>query len=286
MAQIGKSFRNEITPRNFIFRVREFEQMEIEYFVRPEDAEAAFDAWVQDHMDFWVNEVGLKAENLKLYDVPAEERAHYSARTIDIFFQFPIGWEELEGIANRTDFDLGSHSRDQENLGLKASVIPNEHSTEKLTYFDHVTNKHFVPFVIEPSAGVDRGVLAALCEAYDEETLENGEKRVVLRLKPKLAPIKVAVLPLKKNAPEIVELAKSIKKDLQKGGQIRAVYDDSAGIGKLYRRQDEVGTPYCLTVDFQSLEDGTVTIRDRDTMEQERIPIEGIRQIVLDRLDL
>lgn len=284
IAQIGKSFRNEITPRNFIFRVRELEQMEIEYFVHPGQDEEMHEAWVQDHLDWWVDEVGLSRENLKLYEVPKHELAHYSKRTVDIFYKYPIGWEELEGIANRTDFDLGSHSRDQASLGLTANVMKNEHSTEKLTYFDQPNNRHIVPFVVEPAAGVDRGVLAALCEAYDEEKLENGETRVVLRLKPQLAPIKVAVLPLKKNAPEIVALAKSIKQTVQASGEMRAVYDDSAGIGRLYRRQDEVGTPFCVTVDFQSLEDQTVTIRDRDTMKQDRIPVPEVLDYVRERI--
>jgi len=287
LAQIGKSFRNEITPRNFLFRVREFEQMEIEYFVMPGEDEAIHENWIQDHMDWWVNEVGLQAENLRLYEVPANELAHYSKRTVDLMYKFPIGWEELEGIANRTDFDLGSHSKEQEKLGLTASVMTNEHSTERLTYFDQPNNRHIVPYVIEPSAGVDRGVLAALCAAYDEETLENGETRVVLRLKPALAPIKVAVLPLKKNEPAIVATAKRIKQGLQATGDIRAVYDDSAGIGKLYRRQDEVGTPLCVTVDFDTLgrEDDvslkdTVTVRDRDTMKQERVAIADLEAYV------
>ena len=287
LAQIGKSFRNEITPRNFLFRVREFEQMEIEYFVMPGEDEAIHENWIQDHMNWWVNEVGLQAENLRLYEVPAGELAHYSKRTVDLMYKFPIGWEELEGIANRTDFDLGSHSKEQEKLGLTASVMTNEHSTERLTYFDQPNNRHIVPYVIEPSAGVDRGVLAALCAAYDEETLENGETRVVLRLKPALAPIKVAVLPLKKNEPAIVATAKRIKQGLQATGDIRAVYDDSAGIGKLYRRQDEVGTPLCVTVDFDTLgrEDDvslkdTVTVRDRDTMKQERVAIADLEAYV------
>lgn len=284
IAQQGRSFRNEITPRNFIFRVREFEQMEIEYFVREEEADGAFEAWVQDHLDWWVNAVGLKRENLKLYEVPKEELAHYSKRTVDIFYKYPIGWEEIEGIANRTDYDLGSHSREQEKLGLTAKVTKNEHSNERLTYFDQAQNKHIVPWVVEPAAGVDRGVLAALCEAYDEEELPNGEKRTVLRFKPALSPIKVAVLPLKKNAPEIVALAKSIKRTFQEKGDMRAVYDDTAGIGKLYRRQDEVGTPFCVTVDFQSLEDQTVTVRDRDTMQQERIPIPELPDYVSERI--
>jgi glycyl-tRNA synthetase len=284
IAQIGKSFRNEITPRNFIFRVRELEQMEIEYFVRPEDAAAAFEVWVEDHVDWWVNAVGLKRENLKLYEVPDAERAHYSARTVDIFYRFPIGWEELEGIANRTDFDLGSHSRDQEKLGLTARVIKNEQSNERLTYFDQERNQHIVPWVVEPAAGVDRGCLAALTEAYDEETLADGTQRTVLRLKPALSPIKVAVLPLKKNEPRIVEVARNLKRTLQVSGEMRAVYDDSAGIGKLYRRQDEVGTPFCITVDFQSLDDETVTIRDRDTMAQIRLPLPEVPQYVRERI--
>ncbi len=288
IAQIGKSFRNEITPRNFIFRVRELEQMEIEYFCRPDEAAALHEQWVQDHLDWWVNEVGLKREHLKLYEVPDAERAHYSARTVDIFYKFPIGWEELEGIANRTDFDLGAHSRDQASLDLTpntmAKALENKHSNEKLNYFDHVTNRHLVPFVVEPAAGVDRGVLAALTEAYDEEPLPNGETRTVLRLKPALAPVKVAVLPLAKNKPPIVELAKRIKGMLQGSGELRAVYDDTAGIGKLYRRQDEVGTPFCITVDYQSLEDDTVTIRDRDTMQQERVAVLELLGYVRERV--
>ena len=290
IAQIGKSFRNEITPRNFIFRVRELEQMEIEYFVRPAEAAAAHEAWIEDRVNWWVEEVGLSRENLKLYEVPEDERAHYSIRTVDIFYKFPIGWEELEGIANRADFDLGMHSRDQEKLDItpktreETQKLPNAHSTERLTYFDQPNNKHIVPFVVEPAAGVDRGFLAALTDAYDEEALENGETRIVLRLKPSLAPIKVAVLPLKKNADEIVALAKSIKKDLQATGEMRTVYDDSAGIGKLYRRQDEVGTPFCVTVDFQSLEDQTVTVRDRDTMQQVRVAVPDLYAYVRERI--
>ncbi|MDE2207832.1 MAG: glycine--tRNA ligase, partial [Armatimonadetes bacterium] len=271
IAQIGKSFRNEITPRNFLFRLRELEQMEIEYFVRPDEAVAAHDAWVHDHLDFWISDIGLNADDLRLYEVPEKDRAHYSMRTVDIFFRYPIGWEELEGIANRGDFDLGSHSRDSDKLELQSTVKPNAHSTERLTWFDQAAGKHIVPFVVEPAAGVDRGFLAIMCSAYTEEELPGGETRVVLKLKPALAPVKVAVLPLKKNAAPIVEMAKGIKRDIQTAGEMRAVYDDSAGIGRLYRRQDEIGTPYCVTVDFQSLEDTTVTVRDRDTMEQTRV---------------
>lgn len=284
LAQIGRAFRNEITPRNFLFRVREFEQMEIEYFVRPEEAATCHEQWIQDHFNWWIEEVGLRRDHLKLYEVPDEERAHYSVRTVDIFYKYPIGWEELEGIANRTDFDLGAHTRDQEQFQITARVPKNLHSNQRLVYFDQATNRHLIPFVIEPSAGVDRGVLAILCEAYDEETLPNGDTRVVLRLKPALAPIKAAVLPLKKNTPEIVALARAIQRDLKRGGDLRVVYDDTAGIGKLYRRQDEIGTPFCITVDFQSLQDQTVTVRDRDTMQQERVAIGALGSYLRERI--
>lgn len=292
IAQMGKSFRNEITPRNFLFRVRELEQMEIEYFVKPGEDEEIHEQWIQDHLKWWVEEVGLEREKLELHEHPKEKLSHYSKRTVDILYKFPtLGFDELEGFANRTDFDLGSHSRSQDQLNLTAKVTKNEHSTEKLTYFDHETNKHLVPFVVEPAAGVDRGCLAALCEAYNEEKLENGETRTVLKLKPALAPIKVAVLPLKKNHEEIVSTAKSIKKMLQATGQMRAVYDDTAGIGKLYRRQDEIGTPFCVTVDFDTLGRGenselkdTVTVRDRDTMQQIRIPIAELKAYISERI--
>jgi glycyl-tRNA synthetase len=297
IAQQGKGFRNEITPRNFIFRVRELDMMEIEYFVRPGEDEAAHEAWIQDHVQWWIDEVGLKPENLKLYE--HQKLSHYSKRTVDILYNFPtLGFDELEGIANRTDFDLGSHSRDQDKLNLTAEVMHNVHSTERLTYFDQPNNRHIVPFVVEPAAGVDRGCLAALCEAYDEEILESDPEtpdkpntRVVLRLKPALAPIKVAVLPLKRTADEIVAVAKSIKQTLQASGEMRSVYDDSASIGRLYRRQDEVGTPFCITVDFVTLGQGddnslkdTVTVRDRDTMQQERIAIHELLPYLRERI--
>ena len=279
IAQMGKAFRNEITPRNFIFRVREFEQMEIEYFVRPGEDEAWHARWVEARMQWWCM-LGLNRENLKLYHVPQDELAHYSKATVDIFYRYPIGWEEIEGIANRTDFDLGSHSKHQDTLGLTAQVMKNEHSTAKLTIPDPETNKPIVPYVIEPSAGVDRGVLALLCEAYDEEIKPNGERRTVLRLKPSVAPIKAAVVPLKRNAPDIVELARSIKRELQATGEMRVVYEDTGNIGKAYSRHDEAGTPYCLTVDFQTLEDRTVTVRDRDSMEQQRVKIDDLYSFI------
>jgi len=298
IAQQGKSFRNEITPRNFLFRVRELEQMEIEYFVMPGEDERIHEEWIEDHMNWWVEEVGLDREKLNLHEHAKEKLSHYSKRTVDIMYNFPsLGFDELEGIANRTDWDLGSHSRDQANLPLSPNTaekaMKNEHSTEKLTYFDQPNNKHIVPFVVEPAAGVDRGVLAALCEAYCEEELEGGDKRTVLKLKPALSPIKVAVLPLAKNKPDIVAKAKEIKKMLQADSGMRVVYDDSAAIGKLYRRQDEVGTPFCVTVDFDTLglgKDGdtsltdTVTVRDRDTMQQERIRIDELEAYVRKRL--
>ncbi|MBA3943201.1 MAG: glycine--tRNA ligase [Herpetosiphonaceae bacterium] len=284
IAQIGKAFRNEITPRNFIFRVRELEQMEIEYFVRPGDDEAAHKQWVETRVNWWVNTCGLDRADVEEYHVPAGELAHYSKATVDLMFRFPIGMEELEGIANRTDFDLGSHTADQEKLKLTAKVAPNPDSIARLSYFDHTTNQHIVPFVIEPSAGVDRGTLAVLTSAYEEQQLDKGDVRTVLHLKPALAPIKVAVLPLKKNHDGIVGLAKNIKRTLQASGEMRSVYDDTAAIGKLYRRQDEVGTPFCVTVDFQSLEDQTVTVRDRDTMAQERIAVPDLQPYFRERL--
>ena len=298
IAQQGKSFRNEITPKNFIFRVRELEQMEIEYFVKPGEDEKVHEEWIQDHIDWWVNVIGLDRAKIDLFE--HKKLAHYSKRTVDILYNFPtLGFDELEGIANRTDWDLGSHSRQQDTLTLsentREKVMPNEHSVEKLTYFDHETNKHIVPFVIEPAAGVDRGVLAALCEAYDEEVVDEakGDIRVVLRLKPALAPIKVAVLPLARNKPDIVNKAKAIKKALQNELGMRVVYDDTAAIGKLYRRQDEAGTPFCITVDYDTLgqsRDGgtelldTVTVRDRDTMAQERIAIADLLAYLRTRL--
>jgi glycyl-tRNA synthetase len=339
VAQIGKAFRNEITPGNFTFRTREFEQMEIEYFVKPGEDEAAHQMWI-DTRTKWYADLGLRPENLRQREQTKDELAHYSKRCVDLEYKFPMGFSELEGIANRGDFDLSAHSRGPNNPD----------AVGELRYFDQEQKKHIIPYVIEPSAGADRATLAFLCDAYDESLVKEppaeevaklkelvasfaksvdkrdakqmdpdvkarlvgaaetimaglpgtlpellalsddeaankievfkkvrgvsekmGEEftRTVLRLHPRLAPIKAAVFPLKKNEPRLVELAKSIKKELQTAG-VRAVYDDTGAIGKLYRRQDEVGTPFCITVDFQSLEDGTVTLRDRDTMGQER----------------
>jgi glycyl-tRNA synthetase len=339
VAQIGKAFRNEITPGNFTFRTREFEQMEIEYFVKPGEDEAAHQLWIDTRVK-WYAELGLRPENLRQREQTKDELAHYAKRCVDLEYKFPMGWSELEGIANRTDFDLQAHSRGPNNPD----------SLVELRYFDQEQKKHIIPYVIEPSAGADRATLAFLCDAYDEslvkeppaeetaklkelvgsfaksvekrdakqldpetkarllaasekimaglpgtlpellalnddsdankievfkkvrgvaEKLGDEHTRTVLRLHPRLAPIKAAVFPLKKNEPRLVELARSIKANLQAAG-VRTVYDDTGAIGKLYRRQDEVGTPFCITVDFQSLEDGTVTLRDRDTMAQER----------------
>ena len=277
IAQIGKSFRNEITPKNFIFRVREFEQMELEFFVLPGTDEDWHAKWTESRVAWW-REQGLESGNLQQFHQPKEELAHYSKATVDILYRFPHGMEELEGVANRTDFDLGSHSKNPQELGLKARVEENIDSVVKLTAPDPVTQKPLVPFVIEPSAGVDRGVLAILTEAYTEEKLENGTERIVLKLKPHLAPIKVAVIPLARNKPEIVAKAKEIKDALLKLGIGRIYYENSGNIGKSYRRHDEVGTPLCVTVDFDTIGkgenkdlDGMVTIRDRDTMKQVRV---------------
>jgi glycyl-tRNA synthetase len=268
IAQIGRSFRNEITPGNFIFRTREFEQMELEFFVNPHDTvedrpadEWWHDVWIQERLD-WYHRYGVDPENLRLREHPKEELSHYSKRTVDIEYRFPIGWGELEGIANRTDFDLKQHAK---------------LSGKSLTYFDDERKEHVVPFVIEPAVGVDRCLLAFLTDAYHVEEVR-GEKRVVLRFHPEIAPVKIAVLPLLKKREEIVERAWAIRDRLAR--RWVTVYDDTAAIGRLYRRQDEVGTPYCVTVDVQTVGDrekgeagdGKVTVRDRDSMQQIRVP--------------
>ena len=351
IAQVGKAFRNEITPGNFTFRTREFEQMEIEYFVRPGEDEAAHEMWIAERKK-WYLDLGIRADNLRVREQEKHELAHYAKRCVDLEYLFPMGWSELEGIANRTDFDLKAHSRSPENPD----------AVGELRYFDQEQKKHYVPYVIEPSAGADRGTLAFLCDAYEDSLVKEppaedtaklrelvesfarsvvrregmdadvkqrlqaaaesiaaglpatlptliglmddaeaskievmkkvrgvGEKiaeehtRTVLHLHPRLAPLTVAVFPLKRNEPRLVELARGIKRDLQRAG-LRAVYDDTGAIGKLYRRQDEIGTPWCITVDFQSLEDKTVTVRDRDSMQQERAPLGEIGPTLLTRL--
>ena len=276
IAQIGKAFRNEITPRNFIFRVREFEQMELEYFVSPGKDEEAHNLWVQNRIEWWNNQ-GVPTESIEIYDVPKDELAHYSKKTVDIMYKFPHGVEELEGIANRTDFDLGSHSKKQNELNIKSKVTVNKDSNSKLAVQDE-NGDWVVPFVIEPSAGVERGFLAILNEAYTNEELEDGKTRIVLKLQPHLSPIKAAVIPLKKNNKELVSTAKKIKEDLQNIGLGRIFLENTGNIGKGYRRHDEIGTPVCITVDFESLEDNTVTIRDRDTMNQSRLNINELSE--------
>lgn len=370
IAQVGKAFRNEINPRNFLFRVREFDQMEIEFFVLPGTDEAWHQRWLEDRLAWW-QRIGIPRERITIYDVPPDELAHYSKRTYDLMYDYPsLGPQEIEGIANRTDYDLGSHSKDQASLGLTARVNPNEDSTARLTYFDPESRRHLVPYVIEPSAGVGRCLLAMLCEAYAEEmtkppaaeklqgvgealnaflksvgrnerltaeqrdallergqaiatalperlaevepllampgadAIELGKKlrgqaqpildehyRTVLHLRPRLAPVKVAVFPLKRNHEQIVATAKQIRRQFQAESGIRAVYDDTGAIGKLYRRQDEIGTPFCVTVDFDTLGEGkdpslagTVTVRDRDTMAQERVPIAELSAYLRERL--
>lgn len=265
IAQIGKSFRNEITPGNFTFRTREFEQMEIEYFVRPQEAEKSYESWVEQRFNWYLG-LGMNKDNLRKRPHGKEELAHYAKACTDIEYNFPFGWSELEGIANRTDFDLRQHS---------------QASGKDLEFFNDAAKERFFPYIIEPSGGVDRSVLAFLVNAYNEE-LVRDETRVVLKLHRDLAPVKAAVLPLLRNRPEIVELAKKITQDLKKN--IVTVYDDTASIGKLYRRQDEVGTLYCITVDVQSLDDQQVTVRDRDTMLQERISIDKVKEYISGKL--
>jgi glycyl-tRNA synthetase len=265
MAQIGKAFRNEITPRNFTFRTREFEQMEIEYFVKPGTDEEWHQRWVEERLEWYVK-YGIRREYLRLRQHQGDELAHYSKATQDIEYLFPFGWSELEGISNRTDFDLRQHAL---------------FSGRELVYFDEETGNHLVPYIVEPSGGVDRAALAFLVDAYREEKVRK-EKRVVLRLHPELAPIKAAVFPLLRNRPELVAVAKQIASELRM--EMMTAYDDTASIGRLYRRQDEIGTPFCITVDVQSLEDNAVTIRDRDSMEQTRVPIPEVKSTLLGRL--
>ncbi|MBI4217162.1 MAG: glycine--tRNA ligase [Chloroflexi bacterium] len=256
IAQIGKAFRNEITPGNFIFRTREFEQMEIEYFVKPGTEDEHFDRWVQARFDWYVN-LGIRPENLRRRPHGPDELAHYARACSDIEYRFPMGWSELEGIANRGDFDLRQHAQS---------------SGKELTYFDEETKEHIVPSVIEPSAGVDRSLLAFLADAYTEETVR-GEPRVVLRLHPALAPIKVAVLPLSRNE-RLLPLAQEAHALLRPHFMTQG--DDTQSIGRRYRRQDEAGTPLCVTIDFESLEDRAVTIRERDSMAQMRVPLAAL----------
>tara|TARA_B100001057_G_scaffold219371_1_gene219729 strand:- start:242 stop:1579 length:1338 start_codon:yes stop_codon:yes gene_type:complete len=274
IAQIGKSFRNEITPRNFIFRVREFEQMELEFFVTPGEDESWHKKWIDIRVKWW-NEQGIPTNKLNLLTVTGDDLAHYSKSTVDIMYQFPHGEEELEGIANRTDFDLGSHTKNQKDLNITAKVKDNIDSNTRLAIQDD--NKEWiVPYVIEPSAGVDRGVLAVINEAYTVEELGDNKNRTVLKLKKHLSPIKAAVIPLKRNNEELVTIAHSVKSSLQKYQIGRVVVENTGNIGKSYRKHDEIGTPLCITIDFDTIEKNTLTIRDRDTMEQTTLPLDDI----------
>jgi glycyl-tRNA synthetase len=264
IAQLGKSFRNEVTTGNFIFRSREFEQMEIEYFVRPGTDKQWFDYWVEERVNWYVN-LGIRRENLKLRPHTKEELAHYARECSDIDYLFPMGWAELEGIANRGDFDLVQHASS---------------SGKALSYYDEETKEHIIPYIIEPSAGVDRTFLALLCDAYDEDIAE-GEKRVLLHLHPDIAPVKAAVLPLSRKE-HLASFAREIYADLRKQWMVQ--YDDAQSIGRRYRRQDEIGTPFCVTVDFESLEDKQVTIRERDSLRQIRVPIESLKTTLAAKL--
>ncbi len=265
VAQIGKSFRNEITPGNFIFRTREFEQMELEFFCKPGTDLEWFHYW-KDYCHQWLLSLGMRAENIKLRDHDPKELSHYSKATTDFEFLFPFGWGELWGVADRTDFDLTQHSN---------------HSGQRLEYFDQETNEHYIPYVIEPSLGADRVVLAFLCDAYDEEVVdaEKNDTRVVLRLHPALAPFKAAVLPLSK---KLSDAALSVYNELAKDFMVD--FDDAGSIGKRYRREDEIGTPFCITYDFDSENDGCVTVRDRDTMAQERVAISDLKAYLEEKI--
>ena len=265
IAQVGKSFRNEITPGNFIFRTREFEQMEMEYFVPPEEAPKWFDHWCSERFN-WYTRLGIQPDMLRLRPHDADELSHYSSGTSDVEYLFPIGWSELEGVANRGDFDLTQHA---------------EFSGEKLEYFDQASGERYVPHVIEPAAGADRATLAFLVDAYEVEELEDGTKRTVLRLHPRLAPVKVAILPLV-NKEGMPERAREIFETLRSAMQ--AEYDSGGAIGKRYRRHDEIGTPWAVTIDGQTLEDGSVTLRDRDTLAQERVAADDLPALLAGRL--
>ena len=267
IAQIGKAFRNEITTGNFIFRLREFEIMEMEFFVKPGSDDEWFQFWQTEWRAWYVENLGLRSSRLRMYEHPADKRAHYSKGTFDVEYLFPFGWGELGGVANRTDYDLSRHQ---------------EFSGKDLSYFDPVSNERYLPYVIEPTTSVDRSMIAVMVDAYDEEEVR-GEKRVVLRMHPDISPVQVAVLPLSKK-PELSEVAHRIEHDLR--AHFATEYDETQSIGRRYRRQDEIGTPLAVTVDFDTLQDQAVTIRERDTMEQVRVPVAGLRDALRDQLDV
>ena len=266
IAQVGKMFRNEITPGKFIFRLREFEAMEMEFFCHPDEASKWHDYWLEERMRWRIEDLGVAKERLRLREHTKEELSHYSSRTLDVDYEFPFGFSEVEGIANRGDFDLTAHMKG---------------SGKDLTYFDDESGKAITPHVIEPAAGLDRNVFMVLCDAYTEEPDEKGDSRVVLKLKPSLAPIKAAVLPLMKK-PELQKAAIAVRDGL--AGQFMTEYDETGSVGKRYRRQDEIGTPYCVTVDFDTLEDKSATVRDRDSQKQDRIKIADLPSYLADKL--
>jgi glycyl-tRNA synthetase len=274
ICQIGKAFRNEITPRDFLYRMREFEQMEMQWFCHPKDAEKFFDFWLSERLK-WLQSIGLKKENLRYVEVPEKERAHYAKRQVDIEYKFPFGWKEIEGVHNRGDWDLSNHSK---------------HSGKDLRYFDDQTKERYFPFIIETSIGVDRLFFALLCDAYQEikggrtkTTKPTKEVEILLKLDKRIAPIKVAVLPLVRNKPELVKKAKEVYQMLK--SHFVCLYDELGSIGRRYRRLDEIGCPFALTIDFETLKKEDVTIRDRDTMEQERVKIEDLVKVLKEKLE-
>ncbi|MDE6481417.1 MAG: glycine--tRNA ligase [Alphaproteobacteria bacterium] len=280
IAQIGKAFRNEISPRGFVFRMREFEQAEMQYFVHPDTDEKYFEMWRAARMAWWTDVLGIPAEKLRF--TPHDKLAHYAKAACDIEYEFPDGFDEVEGVHNRQDFDLGSHTKAQNEFKINAHVIENKDSTVKLSYSDPQTSENFIPYVIETAMGVNRAMLAVMHNAYTEEDLGDGKSRLVLKLRPKLAPVKAAVIPLARNVPELLDTAMNIENDLRRLAIGRIELENSGNIGKNYRRHDEIGTPVCITVDHQTLEDGTVTLRLRDTMEQRRVNIADVPAAVLE----
>ena len=280
IAQIGKAFRNEISPRGFVFRMREFEQAEMQYFVNPADDEKFHQMWMEQRMAWWIDVLGIPADKLRF--MPHEKLAHYAKAAVDIEYAFPDGFDEVEGIHNRQDFDLGSHTKGQKDFKINANVLENKDSTTKLSYSDPQSGENFIPYVIETAMGVNRAMLAVMIEAYEEEDLGDGKTRTVLKLKPQLSPVKAAVIPLARNVPELLEISNGIVGDLRKLGIGRIELENSGNIGKNYRRHDEIGTPVCITVDHQTMEDNTVTLRHRDTMAQERIAISDVKNRILE----
>ena len=260
VAQTGKAFRNEITPGNFIFRTREFEQMEMQYFVHPSEADKYFDYWLDQRLNFYIR-LGIRKDKLRLYEHPENKLAHYAKRAVDIEYEFPWGWAELEGIHNRTDYDLRRHQ---------------EYSGRDLTYFDESSRERYLPYIVETSAGLNRTMLIVLLDSYDEEEIK-GEKRVVLKISPHIAPMQVGIFPLV-NKGGLPEIARQIEAELRP--YYRVFYDQKGAIGRRYRRQDEVGTPFCVTVDFQTKEDETVTVRERDSLAQDRYKIADLREVL------